>query len=173
MNDSPRGFSDLRASGRAGLGVCAMFALGAGLLLAGCGASSLRSPFAAQSCVSWAEFETPQGAFDDATLVVSGTVAPAHGTRDVFGHRAAVHELRVAQVLKGEFDGGGTIEVAATPVTCTGDEIYPDGDPLDVDGDVVLFLTDVESAGKWRLLSPFHGVLARGDTGAPPSLDAW
>lgn len=149
-----------------------VFVVGVGVLasigLAGCGL-----PPTAQTCVSWASHETPQDAFDGAELVVLGRVAPAHTTRSVFGYRAAVHEVSVAQVLKGDADAKEPLEVASTPITCMGDEVYPEGDPLDVAGDVVLFLTDTEAAGEWRLLTPFEGVLAAGPDGAPPPLDAW
>lgn len=127
----------------------------------------------AQTCVSWVAHETPQEAFDAAGLVVVGRVAPAHTTRSVFGYRTAVHEVTVAQVLKGDAEVKERLEVASTPITCMGDEVYPEGDPLDVAGDVVLFVTDTEATGEWRLLTPFEGVLAAGPDGGPPPLDAW
>lgn len=151
---------------RAGLAVAV--GLGASSGLAGCGLLPQ-----AQSCVSWVAHETPQEAFDGADLVVTGRVAPAHATRNVFGYRAAVHEVTVVQVLKGSADAEVRLEVASTPETCSGDEVYPQGDPLDVEGNVVLFLIDPEATGEWRLLTPFDGVLGAGPDGAPPPLDAW
>lgn len=155
-----------RFSVRAGLAVAV--GLGASIGLAGCGLLPR-----AQSCVSWVAHETPQEVFDEADFVVTGRVAPAHTTRSVFGYGAAVHEVTVAQVLKGDVDAKEPLEVASTPATCSGDDVYPEGDPLDVEGNVVLFLIDPEATGEWRLLTPFDGVLGAGPDGAPPPLDAW
>ncbi|HEY0238207.1 MAG TPA: hypothetical protein VGC37_06145, partial [Friedmanniella sp.] len=72
----------------------------------------------------------------------------------------AVHEVAVHEVLKGELPGPGQVPVASTPVTCTGgDDVYPDGDPLDVEGRVIVFLTTSESGDTWRTLTPTDGVL--------------
>lgn len=139
---------------------CAAVAAAIGAGVTGCGLWPT-----ATSCISWASFSAPQEAFDDAELVVEGNVGPAHTTRDVFGYRAAVHTVAVTSVLKGTAEVGASLDVAATPITCTGDELYPDGDPLDLEGKVVLFLT--ADGGQWRLLSPFQGVLEEGPAGTP------
>lgn len=173
MDDVPRPSLGSRLRSWRGAGRWLVLALVGGLALAGGAASGFLLLVKAQTCVSWAVYETPNEAFEAAALVVSGTVAPARATRDVFGYQAAVHKVRVAQVLKGDAVEGSTVEVAATPETCGGGEVYPNGDPLDVDGTLTLFLIESESSGQWRLLSPFSGVLAGDETGASPSLDAW
>ncbi|WP_059061329.1 hypothetical protein [Leucobacter sp. G161] len=147
---------------------CAAVAAALGAALTGCGLWP-SSP-SSTSCISWASFSAPQEAFDDAELVVEGNVAPAATTRDVFGYRAAVHTVAVTSVLKGTAEVGASLDVAATPITCTGGELYPDGDPLDVEGEVMLFLT--ADGGQWRLLSPVQGVLEAGSAGTP-DLGSW
>lgn len=118
------------------------------------------------TCVSWVDFETAQDVYDDAQLVVRGTDTGVVGVRGVFGVAAPVHRIEVLEVLGGS-DPGATVDVASTPMTCMGDAgEYPDGDPLDVEGEVILFLTDAD--GGWRLITPFDGVLPMPDDGVLP-----
>lgn len=111
----------------------------------------------AQSCVSWAGYDSVDAVFADSELVVRGTVTPTKKTTQLLGYDAAVHTVAVRQVLKGDASAGTALPVASTPITCSGDKVYPEGDPLDVSGEVVLFLTSDES-GVWRTLTPFEGV---------------
>lgn len=139
-------------------------------LVAALVAVSLTGCVTQQTCVSWVDFETPQDTYDDAQLVVRGTVDRIVGTRGVYGVAAPVHRVEVEEVLGGD-DPGSVIEVASTPMTCMGDAgEYPDGDPLAVDGEVVLFLTDSE--GGWRLITPFDGVLPVPENGVLPFVPA-
>jgi len=130
-------------------------------------AATLTGCVTSETCVSWVDFETPQDAYDDARLVVRGEVGAITGTRAVLGVQATVHAVTVVEVLKGD-DPGSTIEVASTPITCTGGELYPDGDPLDVTGDVILFLGDPPDTHGWRLITPFDGVLPAPADGTLP-----
>lgn len=111
----------------------------------------------AQSCVSWAGYDSVDAVFTDSELVVRGTVTPTRKTTQLLGYEAAVHTVAVREVLKGDATAGTTLPVASIPVTCSGDNVYPEGDPLDVAGEVVLFITRDES-GVWRTLTPFEGV---------------
>lgn len=117
--------------------------------LTGCGVST-------HTCVSWVWFDTPQAVYDDARLVVRAEVGDVVGTRHVLGVDSPVHRVEVVEVLKGE-SPGPQFDVASTPVTCTGGDDFLEGDPLEVDGEVILFLFDLD--GGWRLLTPVQGVL--------------
>lgn len=140
-------------------------------LVAALVAVSLTGCVTQQTCVSWADYSDPQDAYDDARLVVRGEVGEVVGTRDVLGVAATVHRIDVEEVLKGA-DPGLTVDVAATPITCTGGEIYPDGDPLLVDGPVILFLIDPSDTAGWRLITPFDGVLPVPEDGVLPFVPA-
>lgn len=127
----------------------------------------------AETCVSWVWFETPADALDDAAVAVrTAGPLPVTGTAELFGVDARVHTVRVTEVIKGtEVRTGDELEVASTPVTCTGGEDYPDGDPLDASGDLVLFLHRDETSGAWRTITPEHGVVTATVDGLVP--DAW
>lgn len=128
--------------------------------------ASLTGCVRVEGCPGWVDFETPQDMYDGAQVVLLGRPTSDAGDRDVFGRPAAVHRVLVADVLKGELEAD-LVEVASTPVTCSGEnDAYPDGDPLDVEGEVILFLTDSE--GGWRLMTPFDGVLPIPDDGVLP-----
>jgi len=119
-----------------------------------------------QVCVSWVDFETPQDAFEDATLVVVGTAEPTGSTRDVFGVAMPVYAVDVDQTLKGETPDDLT--VTPTPLTCMGDASeFPDGiDPLATDEQLVLFLH--REGSEWRPITPHDGVLPMPDDGVLP-----
>jgi hypothetical protein len=125
------------------------------------------------ACVEWVWFDTPADALDDATVAVrTDGPAPVVGTADLFGVDARVHAVRVVEVLKGsDVRAGDELAVAATPATCTGEEVYPDGDPLDASGDLVLLLHRDEDAGLWRTITPEHGVVPATVDGHVP--DSW
>jgi hypothetical protein len=130
-------------------------------------AGALTGCITKHTCVSWVDFETPQDAYDDARLVVRGAAGEVVGVRDLYGVAAPVHRVEVLEVLGGS-DPGATIDVASTPLTCMGDAgEYPDGDPLDVEGELILFLTRAEGGG-WRLMTPYDGVLPMPDDGVLP-----
>ena len=80
----------------------------------------------------------------------------------------------VAEVLKGDDDAtGATSKVISTPVTCTGGSIYPEGDPLDASGSLVLLLDWDPDAQAWRTITPNQGVVpAAGDGTVPQSWPA-
>lgn len=126
-----------------------------------------------ETCVSWVTFETPAEALADADLAVvtEGRGRPG-GTTDLFGVDARVHVVRVAEVLTGAgVQVGQDLEVLSTPVTCTGGEVYPEGDPLDAPGPLVLLLHRDDAAAAWRTITPGQGVVPATDDGALP--DAW
>lgn len=117
-------------------------------------------------CVSWVDYETPQQAYDDATLVVLGTAEPTGSTRDVFGVPMPVYTIDVAETLKGE--APDALEITPTPLTCMGDASqFPDGvDPLATDDDLVLFLHRDDTG--WRPITPYDGVLPAPADGVLP-----
>jgi len=133
------------------------------LLLSGCSSNEMT----VGTCVSWVDVSDPQDAFDSAEVVVVGTAEPSEKTASVYGVDAAVHTVNVTNVISGDLEPG-SIEVVSTPVTCMGDEVYPDGDPLDVDGDVIVFLDQGDIEGAWSLITPFDTVLALPDDGSLP-----
>src|SRR5690625_6359814 len=88
---------------------------------------------------------------DQAVVVVSDAViigrsSPASGVTRMFGVDAAVHEVEVLQVFKGEV--AAVALIASTPETCTTGAPYPSGDPLDAQGDLLLFLTAPSEIGR-------------------------
>lgn len=56
----------------------------------------------------------------------------ARSCRIHFAFDVVVHKLTIAEVAKSELDQASTVRFESTPATCTGGEIYPDGDSLDV-----------------------------------------
>jgi hypothetical protein len=53
-------------------------------------------------------------------------------------------------------------------VTCSGDEIYPEGDPLATEGPVIVFLRASDGGEPWSLITPFDTVLPVPDDGSLP-----
>lgn len=126
------------------------------------------------TCVDWVRFDSPADALAAATLAVrTDGQAPrsgATGTTELFGVDSAVHTVRVAAVLRGTgVRAGEDLEVISTPVTCSGDVAYPDGDPLDASGDLVLLLQHDADVGAWRTITPAQAVLPAGADGGLPS----
>jgi hypothetical protein len=138
--------------------------LGVALVVAGVVAvATVRLPGAVHSCVDWATFPDDASRTEAADLVVDATVVEQTGTRSMFGEKANVWEVEVETVVKGDAAAGDHIEVVSTPPTCSG-ETYPEGDPLDVDDEVRLYLKDAAffqlpgSGDGWALITPFDGV---------------
>lgn len=144
-------------------------ALASAVMLASCSAGGGGFP-RAEACVSWVDFQTPQDAYDDADVVLVGQSSPADGSVDMFGLAAAVHEIAIGGILKGELPDAGRVQVASTPVTCTGGDTYRDGDPLDTGGDLILFLREPgdDHGDVWHLITPFDGVFPVPDDGSLP-----
>lgn len=124
----------------------------------------------AQSCVDWVLFDSPADAMTDATAVLRTTgPTAAAGTTQLFGADANVHSVEIADVLKGaDLLVGQTIDVASTPVTCTAGGVYPDGDPLDASGSVIVLLSWDDDAQVWRTMTPTQGVVAATADGEIP-----
>lgn len=154
---------------RAAVSAAAALALAAP---AGCALVGPRGAEAA-TCVSWVWFETPEDALSAVDLAVrtegGAGARVATGSVDLLGVPAAVHRIRVADVLVG--DGarpGDQLDVVSTPVTCAGGGAYPDGDPLDAPGELVLLLHHDEDAGVWRTLTPEQGAVRASPDGSLP-----
>ncbi len=82
-----------------------MLALAFTASLAGCATES--------TCVDWVPYETAQNAYDDAELVVVGTLGEATGSTTLFGVDVPVHDVTVDEVIKG--DSPGTLQIAGAP----------------------------------------------------------
>jgi hypothetical protein len=141
------------------------------LMVATAGCATVGSDVTSGACVSWVEFPSPADAMAQAAMVVRTTgQAASVGTNHMFGIRVAVHSVEVADVLKGtELRVGQDVEVLSTPVTCTGGAVYPDGDPLDASGPLIVFLQWDADAHAWRTLTPGQGVVAATGAGDLPS----
>ncbi|MBO1751017.1 hypothetical protein J4G33_04295 [Actinotalea sp. BY-33] len=127
------------------------------------------APSEAQTCVDWVDFASPEHALADAELAVTGEVLEAAGATDLYGAQATVWSVRVTgEPLAGEPPPGDEIRVISTPVTCTGEEIYPGGDPLDTAGPLILLLTSDEADGDWRTITPRQGAVPAGPDGELP-----
>ncbi|WP_277210249.1 hypothetical protein [Isoptericola croceus] len=121
-----------------------------------------------QVCFDWAVHDTPAQAAQDA-LVVRGAVTGAAGEGTAWGVRATRWDVAVEEVLAGEgVEAGQQVTVLSSPETCNGGRgPYPAGDPLDVDGEVIVILHDDAELGL-RTVTPFDGVVAAGPDGGLP-----
>lgn len=109
-------------------------------------------------CVSWVDVSDPQAAYDYADAVVIGTASPTSDAIRMYGVDAAVHEITVAETVKGNHEPG-IVRVASTPITCTSGDTYPDDNPLDVDSAVIVFLQAPEGEDAWSLITPIDTVI--------------
>lgn len=142
------------------------------LVITGLGLSGCSLLPTSGTCIGWTDHETPKEALNDSTLSIIGQPHSTDQTINLFGERAAVYDVEVQQVLKGDIEVGDTLPIISTPVTCTGDDVYRDGDPLDTQDTLVFFLIKAEGHDEWRTISPFQGVLVASPE-TEPSLDAW
>lgn len=155
----------------------ALAAAGAALVVtsvtaAGCAGTGLLGGDDTHHCASWVAFATPADAAEDADLVVLADGARRSGTARALGAEAHVHTVTVLEVLDGGGAGpGDELAVVSTPVTCSGDELYPGGDPLDTSARVVVLLHDDADVGGWRTLTPAQGVVTASPGGGLP--DGW
>lgn len=124
----------------------------------------------AETCVSWVDFATPADAWVRADLVVVGRVVADAGSERVYGTSARVHRVEVDRVLSGD-PPAREMDVVSVPVTCETGGPYPNGDPLDVDDPVVVFLHHDQDADRWWTLTPRHGVVPATADGDVPA--AW
>lgn len=126
-----------------------------GVLVPGCQSSTPRS------CISWADVSDEDGKAASAELVVDAAVLERLGERQMFGIQAAVWDVEVTSVIKGDVTVGARLQVASTPPTCSGGT-YPDGDPLDTGEPLRLYLRNTDfgvpatDAGL-ALITPFDG----------------
>lgn len=120
----------------------------------------------AETCVSWADLSDAQVAFDEADAVIIGRSSASTDVTSMFGLEAAVHDVEVLQVLKG--DVVGTVAVASIPETCTTGAPYPNGDPLDAEEDLLLFLTKQDGETPWSTVTPFDGAQPAPKDGSLP-----
>lgn len=107
-------------------------------------------------CVDWVWFETPQAQFDEAKLVVIGKPVRRDGETAIYGYAGQAHVVEVESVLKGR-PGPGPLRIVSMPPTCTGGEVYPDGDPLDTTRRVLIYAT--EQNDQWFTMTPAQGVV--------------
>ena len=88
-------------------------------------------------------------------VVVSSSVR-ADGSEVMLGVDATAYDVRVAEVEKGSVAPGTEIRVISTPDSC-GATFYPEGDQLDREGPLRLYLIE-DDDGAFLTLSPFDGV---------------
>lgn len=136
------------------------------LVFATAGCAAVGGGVESAACVSWVDYQSPA----DAMAVVRTTGPTASvGTSHLFGVTVAVHSVQVADVLKGtELRTGQEVEVISTPVTCTGGVVYPDGDPLDTSGLLILFLHWNADTHALSTLTPTQGAVAATGDGQVP-----
>lgn len=118
-------------------------------------------------CISWMDVSDPQVAYDEADAVVLGRSSATGTTAPMHGIQATVHEVEVEQVYKGDLTPG-TVRVASTPTSCTAKGGYPDGDPLETEGEVIVFLRTPGSGDVWSLITPSDAVLPAPEGGTLP-----
>lgn len=71
------------------------------IVMSGC-ASERDRGVEAETCVSWADLSDPQVAFDEADAVIIGRSSASTEVTNMFGLDAAVHNVDVLRVLKGD-----------------------------------------------------------------------
>src|SRR5688572_13091022 len=120
------------------------------IALAGC-----TPPVTSTQCVDWVLFDTPADAAADADAVVLGTAGERAGSTNLYGQEVNVWSVDVSEWVQG--DGDGSIEVVSVPRTCESGAPYPDGDPLDGAGELLLFLR--ADGGRWQTITPYQGAL--------------
>ncbi|WP_269997264.1 hypothetical protein [Arthrobacter sp. B2a2-09] len=108
------------------------------------------------ACVDWVRFETPQGQYDKASVVLIGKSVSQVGMTSIYGSKATTHLVEVEQVLKGN-PGRENLRISSMPQTCSGSDSYLDGDPLDTAERVIIFAT--KQGDEWFTMTPAQGVL--------------
>lgn len=131
-------------------------------LLTGCSSMSLGQ---SSSCVDWVVFDTPEDAAADADGVVIGRVVGEAGTTRLYDQDMNVWRVAVDSWVRG--DGASEIDVASSPRTCEEGSPYPDGDPLDAAGDVMIFVRDVD--GAFQTITGYQGVIPATTDGELPA----
>lgn len=139
--------------------------LAATFATAGCTAFGSRS----MTCTSWVPFATPAEALDNAELTVTARILDHEESVNLYGADAHVWEVTTdgRAALRGDAPSE-TLRVISTPVTCEEGGPYPEGDPLDTDDTLVLFLTRDQAGDDWRTLTPRQGSLPAGSAGEMP-----
>ena len=118
--------------------------------------SSCSSQSTAASCADWVDFTGAQEMSDAADIVITSESVTRDGTEVLLGVDAHAYEVVVETVEQGDATPGETIRVISTPDTCGPSSPYADGDPLDVDRPVRLYLGPAGPG--WSTLTPFDGV---------------
>jgi hypothetical protein len=106
-------------------------------------------------CPGWHDYSDPGERFRDSALVVVGTAEPPGWWPELFSDDA-VYDIRVERGLKGDVDEGDVLRVESISDHCA-ETPFPDGDPLDTDDLVVVFLFE-RPGGGLRTLTPFSAV---------------
>lgn len=135
------------------------------LLIPACSSDPREGEIVAE-CVSWSDLADPQTAFNVADAVIIGRPVASSGAKLMFSVDATVHEVDVVQIFKGEIDE--TVSIASTPETCTTGSPYPNGDPLETELEVLLFLTAPADDGIWSTVTPVDGVRSVPEDGSLP-----
>lgn len=135
-----------------------------GLLICGlAGGCSLVPTATSETCVDWIRFETSQGQFDHAPLVLIGRPVRAEGQTHIYGYRANVYLIEVEAILKGD-PGPAPLRIASTPPTCSAGVPYPDGDPLEGSERMLIYANKYD--GGWITQTPAQGAVPF-EAGAP------
>lgn len=146
-------------------GLAAAVVAGLGLV---CGLSGCAQPVIESSaCVDWVLFDSPADAAAEADGLVTGHVVQRSSPIRQYGVDVNVWTVEVDSWVIGS--GDDEIHVASSPRTCESGSPYPDGDPLDTDEDVMIFIQELD--GRMQTLTGFQGVIPAPIDGNIP--DAW
>lgn len=138
----------------------------AALALTGCGAFGIGGT--SGTCVDWVLYDTPQDAAANADAVVIGRVPSLDATTRLYDLDVHVWNVEVESWVQGEGEAD-EISVVSAPRTCETGSPYPDGDPLETDDEVMLFLS--YEGNSVRTITGYQGVIvAPADRTLP---DAW
>lgn len=129
----------------------ATLTIGAALLTdAGCAPAVQTS-----GCPGWAYSGSAEARYEAAEAVITTLSPRASGTQEVFDVAASAYMVTVDETEKGSPIAGETLRVASTPDSCSGTNLYPDGDPMDTNQPLRLYLSS--GNGFWATLTPLEG----------------
>jgi hypothetical protein len=125
--------------------------------LAGCSALPFAPFGTTQECVSWVDLDSQQMMADSAQVIVVGRVIEQVGEADLLGGIARVYRFAVDESSDDTLVGTD-IEIASRSDGCSTDP-YGQGDPLDTDERIAVFLSSDEQWSGLATLTPFDGIV--------------
>lgn len=117
------------------------------------------------ACASWASYDDPDAAADEADGVVIGRVVEQTGSGTFLGARVSTWHVDVEEWVKG---GAAEDTIVVTSAIDTCGPVAPDPlSEVEGEGAVGIFLT--YDTDHWVMLNPFQGLVELDPSGAIPA----